>query len=63
MMRAEPVKLAHLEGFPEGVKREMRGRDGKFARVKMVEYALDNWNHDDPVDFGKQLHQLRLQRA
>ncbi|MEU9125137.1 amidase domain-containing protein [Streptomyces sp. NPDC048506] len=52
MMRAEPVKLAHLDGIPENVKREMRGTDGKFDRVKMVEYAFDNWDQDDPVDFG-----------
>ena len=52
MMRAEPVKLAHLDGIPEGAKRDMRGTDGKFDRIKMVEYALDNWNKDDPVDFG-----------
>lgn len=51
MMRAEPVKLAHLDGIPESTKREMRGTDGKFDRVKMVEYALDNWNKDDPIQF------------
>lgn len=51
MMRAEPVKLAHLDGIPESAKREMRGTDGKFDRVKMVEYALDNWNKDDPIHF------------
>ncbi|MFG2826466.1 amidase domain-containing protein [Streptomyces sp. NPDC048434] len=51
MARAEPVKLAHLEGIPESTKREMRGTDGKFDRVKMVEYALDNWNKDDPIHF------------
>ncbi|MFE3882786.1 amidase domain-containing protein [Streptomyces lydicus] len=51
MMRAEPVKLAHLDGIPESAKREMRGTDGKFDRVKMVEYALDNWNKDDPIQF------------
>ncbi|MFI2242528.1 amidase domain-containing protein [Streptomyces chrestomyceticus] len=26
--------------------------DGKFDRVKMVEYALQNWDQDDPIDFG-----------
>ncbi|MGW7245987.1 amidase domain-containing protein [Streptomyces decoyicus] len=51
MMRAEPVKLAHLDGIPESAKREMRGTDGKFDRVKMVEYALDNWNKKDPIQF------------
>ncbi|MCZ1008616.1 amidase domain-containing protein [Streptomyces lydicus] len=51
MMRAEPVKLAHLDGIPESAKREMRGTDGKFDRVKMVEYALDNWNKADPIHF------------
>ncbi|KIZ15756.1 amidase domain-containing protein [Streptomyces natalensis] len=51
MMRAEPVQLAHLDGIPESVKREMRGTDGKFDRVKMVEYALENWDKKDPVHF------------
>ncbi|UYB41127.1 amidase domain-containing protein [Streptomyces sp. Je 1-4] len=52
LARAEPVKLAQLDGIPESTKREMRGTDGKFDRVKMVEYALENWNKEDPVDFG-----------
>ncbi|MGW7485620.1 amidase domain-containing protein [Streptomyces sp. NPDC054786] len=51
MARAEPVKLAHLDGIPESTKREMRGTDGKFDRVKMVQYALDNWNKKDPIHF------------
>ncbi|QZY17241.1 amidase domain-containing protein [Streptomyces decoyicus] len=51
MMRAEPVKLAQLDGIPENAKREMRGTDGKFDRVKMVEYALENWNKKDPIQF------------
>jgi hypothetical protein len=51
MMRAEPVKLAHLDGIPENVKREMRGTDGKFDRVKMVEYALEHWDKKDPIQF------------
>jgi hypothetical protein len=52
MMLAEPVALARLDGIPESAKREMRGADGKFDRVRMVEYALDNWNKEDPTDFG-----------
>ncbi|WP_274912387.1 amidase domain-containing protein [Streptomyces sp. WZ-12] len=51
LTRAEPVRLAQLDGIPEDVKREMRGTDRKFDRIKMVEYALDNWNKDDPVQF------------
>ncbi|MFF4949981.1 amidase domain-containing protein [Streptomyces chattanoogensis] len=51
MMRAEPVKLAYLDGIPENVKREMRGTDGKFDRVKMVEYALEHWDKKDPIQF------------
>ncbi|WP_406478221.1 amidase domain-containing protein [Streptomyces platensis] len=51
LMRAEPVKLAQLDGIPESTKREMRGTDGKFDRVKMVEYALENWNKKDPIQF------------
>ncbi|ARF52833.1 amidase domain-containing protein [Streptomyces gilvosporeus] len=51
MMPAEPVQLAHLDGIPESVKREMRGTDGKFDRIKMVEYALENWDKQDPIQF------------
>ncbi|MFB6608310.1 amidase domain-containing protein [Streptomyces noursei] len=51
LMRAEPVKIAHLDGIPENIKREMRGTDGKFDRVKMVEYALENWDKKDPIQF------------
>ncbi|MCH6159650.1 amidase domain-containing protein [Streptomyces marispadix] len=52
MMLAQPVAIAGLNGVPEDVKRELRGTDGKFDRVKMVRYALDNWNKEDPTDFG-----------
>ncbi|MFH8411198.1 amidase domain-containing protein [Streptomyces sp. NPDC018019] len=52
LMLADPVALSKLEGLPESVKQEMRGTDGKFDRVKMVEYALQNWDQDDPIDFG-----------
>ncbi|MGY0491360.1 amidase domain-containing protein [Streptomyces sp. WG-D5] len=52
MMLAQPVALAGLDGIPADVRRELRGSDGKFDRVKMIEYALDNWNKPDPTDFG-----------
>ncbi|MEU7261452.1 amidase domain-containing protein [Streptomyces rimosus] len=52
LMLADPVALSKLEGLPESVKQEMRGADGKFDRVKMVEYALENWDQKDDVDFG-----------
>ncbi|MFB6436799.1 amidase domain-containing protein [Streptomyces sp. NPDC056411] len=51
LMRAEPVKVAGLDGIPEDAKREMRGTDGKFDRVKMVQYALEHWDKKDPVQF------------
>ncbi|WP_240150994.1 MULTISPECIES: amidase domain-containing protein [Streptomyces] len=51
LMRAEPVELAGLDGIPENVKREMRGTDGKFDRVKMVQYALEHWDKKDPIQF------------
>ncbi|MFJ9128800.1 amidase domain-containing protein [Streptomyces sp. NPDC102340] len=52
MMLAQPVALANLDGIPADVRQELRGTDGKFDRVKMVEYALANWNKADPTDFG-----------
>ncbi|MFD7297891.1 amidase domain-containing protein [Streptomyces sp. NPDC059897] len=52
MMLAQPTAVAGLDGIPADVQRELRGRDGKFDRVKMIEYALDNWNKPDPTDFG-----------
>ncbi|MEV5593613.1 amidase domain-containing protein [Streptomyces sp. NPDC052496] len=52
LMPADPVALSKLDGLPEDVKREMRGTDGKFDRVKMVEYVLQNWDQKDDVDFG-----------
>jgi hypothetical protein len=52
LMLAEPVALTNLDGVPEDVKAQMRGTDGKFDRVKMVDYALRNWNKKDPMDFG-----------
>ncbi|MFI5757968.1 amidase domain-containing protein [Streptomyces sp. NPDC051569] len=52
MMLAQPVAIAGLDGIPEQTQRELRGTDGKYDRVKMVEYALDNWDEDDPTDFG-----------
>lgn len=52
MMLAEPVAIANLDGIPADVRRELRGTDGKYDRVKMVEYALANWNKADPTDFG-----------
>ncbi|MFE5735699.1 amidase domain-containing protein [Streptomyces celluloflavus] len=51
LMRAEPVELAGLDGIPENVKREMRGTDRKFDRVKMVQYALEHWDKKDPIQF------------
>ncbi|MER5438944.1 amidase domain-containing protein [Streptomyces sp. NPDC002790] len=52
MMLAQPVALAHLDGLPAAVQHQLRGTDGKFDRVKMVEYAVANWNKADPTDFG-----------
>lgn len=52
MMLAQPVAIAELDGIPAEVKHELRGADGKFDRVKMVQYALENWNKEDPTDFG-----------
>ncbi|MFE2431239.1 amidase domain-containing protein [Streptomyces sp. NPDC059373] len=52
MMLAEPVELAALPGLPDDVERELRGADGKFDRVKMVQYALDNYDQPDDTDFG-----------
>lgn len=52
LMLAEPVALTNLNGIPESVKTQMRGTDGKFDRVKMVDYALQQWNKPDPLDVG-----------
>jgi hypothetical protein len=52
LMLAEPVALTNLDGVPEDVKARMRGTDGKFDRVKTVDYALQNWNKHDPTNFG-----------
>ncbi|MEB8342674.1 amidase domain-containing protein [Streptomyces endophyticus] len=52
LMLAQPVALANLDGIPADVEQELRGSDGKYDRVKMVEYALANWNKADPTDFG-----------
>ncbi|MFF3564380.1 amidase domain-containing protein [Streptomyces sp. NPDC002574] len=52
MMLAEPVALTALPGIPEDAKGEMRGTDGKFDRVAMVQYALDHWDQPDDTDFG-----------
>jgi hypothetical protein len=51
MMLAQPVALANLDGIPAGVRQELRG-NGKYDRVKLVEYALANWDKGDPTDFG-----------
>ncbi|MEV0093444.1 amidase domain-containing protein [Streptomyces sp. NPDC050738] len=51
MQLAEPVALANLDGIPADVQKDLRG-NGKYDRVKMVQYALDNWDKDDPTDFG-----------
>lgn len=52
LMLAEPVALTNLDGIPESAKTQMRGPDGKFDRVKMVDYALQQWNKNDPIDLG-----------
>ncbi len=49
LMRAEPVKLANLNGIPEDVKLDLHGRDGKYDRVKQVQWALDHWD-DTSID-------------
>jgi hypothetical protein len=51
MMLAQPVAIAGLDGIPEDVRTELRG-NGKYDRMKLVQYALDNWNKEDPTDFG-----------
>ncbi|MET9493365.1 amidase domain-containing protein [Streptomyces sp. NPDC006552] len=51
LMRAEPVLVANLDGVPDDVRAQMRG-NGKYDRVKLVQYALDHWNTADPTDFG-----------
>ncbi|MFE5021783.1 amidase domain-containing protein [Streptomyces sp. NPDC056656] len=51
MMLAEPVLIANLNGIPEDVRTDLRG-NGKYDRVKLVQYALDNWDKGDPTDFG-----------
>ncbi|MFF8868221.1 amidase domain-containing protein [Streptomyces sp. NPDC015139] len=51
MMLAEPVLIANLEGVPADVRQDLRG-NGKYDRVKLVQYALDNWDKGDPTDFG-----------
>jgi hypothetical protein len=51
MQLAEPVAIANLDGIPADVRADLRG-NGKYDRVKMVQYALDNWDKDDPTDFG-----------
>lgn len=50
-MLAEPVLIANLDGIPEDVRTDLRG-NGKYDRVKLVQYALDNWDKGDPTDFG-----------
>ncbi|MFD3558159.1 hypothetical protein ACFWVU_00580 [Streptomyces sp. NPDC058686] len=49
MMLAEPVLIANLNGIPEDVRTDLRG-NGKYDRVKLVQYALDNWDKGDPTD-------------
>ncbi len=44
----EPVALAGLNGIPEEVKAMLRG-DGKYDRVKLIQFALDHWN-DGSID-------------
>ncbi|AKJ10695.1 hypothetical protein ABB07_11925 [Streptomyces incarnatus] len=51
MMLAEPVLIANLDGIPPDVQQDLRG-NGKYDRVKLVQYALDNWDKSDPTDFG-----------
>ncbi|MFE1951400.1 MULTISPECIES: amidase domain-containing protein [Streptomyces] len=51
MMLAEPTLIANLDGIPQDVQTELRG-NGKYDRVKLVQYALDHWDKDDPTDFG-----------
>ncbi|MEU1625697.1 amidase domain-containing protein [Streptomyces sp. NPDC020096] len=34
------------------MKQELRGTGGKFDRVKLVQFALDNWNKPDETDLG-----------
>ncbi|MGW2398446.1 amidase domain-containing protein [Kitasatospora sp. NPDC001664] len=49
LMRAEPVRIANLDGIPESVKLDLRGRDGKYDRVKQVQWALEHWD-DTSID-------------
>lgn len=43
---AAPGVLGTLDGIPSNVQAELRGSDG-IDRVKLVNYALQNWNNDD----------------
>ena len=40
---AAPATIGTLAGIPDAVKGELRGDDG-LDRVKLIQYALDNWN-------------------
>lgn len=45
---AEPIVIAGLDGIPDAVKKGLRG-DGKYDRMKLVQFALDHWN-DTGID-------------
>jgi len=50
LMLAAPATLAALPGIPASVQAGLRGTTG-VDRVKLVQYALDNWNNTtDDVD-------------
>lgn len=46
LMAAVPVTLGNLAGIPTSVKSTLAGADG-VNRLKIVQYALENWNNDD----------------
>ncbi|MEV4437622.1 amidase domain-containing protein [Streptomyces sp. NPDC049577] len=51
LMRSDPVTIHDLNGLPNGVYEELRGRDGKIDRVEMVRFALDHWDKDDDLKY------------
>lgn len=48
LLMAEPTVIAGLDGIPADVRNSLHG-DGKYDRVKLVQYALDHWN-DKGID-------------
>ena len=47
---AAPATIGGLTGIPDAVKSELRGDDG-LDRVKLIQYALDNWDKKSDKTF------------